>query len=73
MNLEQRSDPRLVGFNYSHYPELDHSPAFAWCGQQGTENGSHHVSSDRESVQTRQLSYEEDDFNVSEDQRSMTR
>ena len=44
MNLEQRPDPGLVGYNYSHYPELDHAPAFSWSGQQETENRTRHVS-----------------------------
>ena len=73
MSLEQRPDPGLAGYNYSHYPELDHAPAFAWSGQQETESGTHHVSGDGESVQSRQLSDREDEFSISEDQRSMTR
>jgi hypothetical protein len=73
MSLEQRPDPGLVGYNYSHYPELDHAPAFAWSGQQETQSTIHHVSDDGESVQGRQLSDEEDEFNISEDHRSVTR
>jgi hypothetical protein len=73
MSLEQQPDPGLVGYNYSHYPELDHTPAFAWSGHLETESRTHHVSSDGESVHSRQLSDEEDKFNISKDQRSMTR
>lgn len=73
MSLEQRPDPGLVGYNYSHYPELDHAPAFAWSGHQETGSRTHHASDDGESIQGRQLSDEEDEFNISEDQRSMTR
>jgi hypothetical protein len=71
--MEQRPGPGLAGYNYSHYPELDHAPAFAWSGQQETESRTHNVSSDGESVQSRQLSDEGDEFSLSEDHGSMTR
>jgi hypothetical protein len=73
MSLEQRPDPDLVGHNYSHYPELDHSPAFAWSGQQEAESRTHDISGDGESARDRHISDDEDEFNLSEDQRSVTR
>jgi len=73
MNLEQRSDPGLKSYNCSHYPELDHAPAFAWSGQQEAENRPHHLSDDDEDIKNRQLSDEEDESNISEYQGSMTK
>jgi hypothetical protein len=73
MNLEQRSDPGLVDYSYSHYPEIDHVPAFAWSGQESVGNGPPHFSDDEEQLGNRKFSEGEDESNTWEYQRSMTR
>ncbi len=73
MNFERQPNPDSAGYNYNHYPELDDAPAFAWSGQQRTENEPHYFSGDEESVQNRGLSDGENESNVSDYQRSVTR
>lgn len=68
MNIEQRPKIGLVGYNYSHYPELDHAPAFAWSGEQEADSEPHHISDDEEDVQNRRLLDEGDEENEEDEE-----